>query len=190
MTAASPAAAGARARVLLAGIGNVFLGDDGFGVEVARRIDPSALPDDIDVAEYGIRGVHLAYDLLDDRYGSLVLIDALPLDDAPGTLAVIEVTEPTGSFRYMDAAVPAVDAHSMSPDVVLRVLHALGGDLARVVVVGCQPASFDHGMGLSPRVSTAVDEAAAMACEAATAEAERLRTRVRHPILAAGESHA
>ena len=78
-------------RVLVAGIGNVFLGDDGFGVEVVQRIDPTSLPAGVDVADYGIRGVHLAYDLLDGRYGTVVMVDAVPLDEPPGTLAVLEV---------------------------------------------------------------------------------------------------
>ena len=88
-------------RVLVAGIGNVFLGDDGFGVEVVRRLAAVSLPDGVDVADYGIRGVHLAYDLLDGRYDTVVLVDALPLEEPPGTLAVLEA-DPAGPITADD----------------------------------------------------------------------------------------
>jgi hydrogenase maturation protease len=139
-------------RTLVAGIGNIFLGDDGFGVEVVQRLDPDRLRDDVDVADYGIRGVHLAYELLDGRYDTLVLVDAVPLgDEPPGTVVVIDASGRAG-------AVPAgsVDAHSMSPDVVLGALHGLGGDIERVLVVGCQPAVIDERMELSASVAAAV----------------------------------
>jgi hydrogenase maturation protease len=136
----------------VAGIGNVFLGDDGFGVEVVRRLGEQDLPDGVDVVDYGIRGVHLAYDLLDARYATLVLVDALPLDEPPGTLAVLEVpADAPGSAP--------VDGHAMSPDVVLAALRGLGGEQPRVLVVGCSPAVLDEGMQLSAPVSAAVDEA-------------------------------
>ena len=144
-------------RVLVAGIGNVFLGDDGFGVEVVRRLDASALPDGVDVEDYGIRGVHLAYDLLDGRWDTVVLVDAVPLDDAPGTLAVLEV-DPSGSGA-------AVDAHGMHPAAVLALLHDLGGAIERVLVVGCAPASVEERMGLSAPVAAAVDEAVRLVAE-------------------------
>jgi hydrogenase maturation protease len=152
-------------RVLVAGIGNVFLGDDGFGVEVVRRLDPADLPPGVDVVDYGIRGVHLAYELLDDRYETVVLVDALPMGEPPGTLAVLEA-DPDGSGGAV------VEAHSMTPHVVLSALRALGGQPPRVLVVGCQPAVLDEGMQLSAPVAGAVDEAV------------RLVTRV------AGEAHA
>ena len=107
----------AAGRVLVAGIGNVFLGDDGFGVEVVRRLDPDRLPADVDVADYGIRGVHLAYDLLDGRHDVLVLVDALPLGEPPGTLAVLEVDvdDPGWTLRPADALEePAADGHGHS----------------------------------------------------------------------------
>jgi hydrogenase maturation protease len=142
--------------VLVAGIGNVFLGDDGFGVEVVRRLRGQPLPDGqldgIDVVDYGIRGVHLAYELLDERYETVVLVDALPMGEQPGTLAVLEA-DPE------DADGAVVEAHSMTPHVVLSALRALGGRPPRVLVVGCQPAVLDQGMALSPPVAAAVDEA-------------------------------
>jgi hydrogenase maturation protease len=168
-------------RVLVAGIGNVFLGDDGFGVEVVRRItstevlEGTEVPDSVDVADYGIRGVHLAYDLLDQQYDTLVLVDAAPLEEPPGTIAVIDAS---GRERAHGTRGPhMVDAHSMSPDVVLQTFHGLGGCLHRVLVVGCQPAVVDEVMGLSEPVRAAVDRAAELvvdlAREEATAETQR-----------------
>ena len=140
--------------VLVAGIGNVFLGDDGFGVEVVRRLATTTLPDGADVADYGIRGVHLAFDLLDGRHDTLVLIDAVPLDDPPGTLAVLEVP-----FDGAPAAESSVDGHTITPVAVLDLLRTLGGSLRRAVVVGCRPAVLDEGIGLSPAVQAAVEPA-------------------------------
>jgi hydrogenase maturation protease len=140
-------------RVLVAGIGNIFLGDDGFGVEVARRLRGEPLPDGVDVADFGIRGVHLAYELADGRYQSAILVDAVPRGEPPGTLYVIEP----------DAAVPAdavvADAHSLTPDAVLGWLQRIGGTCGRITIVGCEPASLDESVGLSPPVAAAVDEA-------------------------------
>jgi len=152
--------------VLVAGIGNVFLGDDGFGVEVVRRLLGQQLPDGVDVVDYGIRGVHLAYELLDEHYETVVLVDALPMGESPGTLAVLEADAegPEGAV---------LEAHSMSPPVVLAALRALGGRPPRVLVVGCQPAVLDEGMRLSAPVAAAVDEglrlAVRVAAEAAAA---------------------
>ena len=154
-----PAAAG---RVLVAGIGNVFLGDDGFGVEVVRRLDPATLPAGVDVADYGIRGVHLAYDLLDGRHRTVVIVDAVPLDDPPGTLAVLQA-DPTGGGAPMDA-------HGMHPAAVLALLHDLGGSVDRVLVVGCAPAEVAERMGLSEPVAAAVDAAVRLVSEVVAAE--------------------
>jgi hydrogenase maturation protease len=145
-------------RILVAGIGNVFLGDDAFGVEVVRRLDPSTLPTWAAVVDYGIRGVHLAYDLLDGRHHTVVLVDAVPLDDPPGTLAVLDV-DPTGGGM-------PVDAHGMHPAAVLALLHDLGGTAVdRVLVVGCAPAVVEERMGLSEPVEAAVDEAVRLVAE-------------------------
>ncbi|MCV2487925.1 hydrogenase maturation protease [Geodermatophilus sp. YIM 151500] len=162
-------------RVLVAGIGNVFLGDDGFGVEVVRRLGSgtasSGLPDGVDVVDYGIRGVHLAYDLLDDPPDTLVLVDAVPLDGPPGTLAVLEVPDRTAG----DGPVPAVDGHGLHPDAVLRLLRGLGGSVRRVLVVGCAPAAVDPGMALSAPVAAAVDGAVRLVREVAGRAAEEAR---------------
>ena len=144
-------------RVLVAGIGNIFLGDDGFGVEVVGRLAGRSLPAGARVADFGIRGVHLAYELL-DGYDVLVLVDAMPMGEPPGTVAVIEPEPPPAPAEGDDIA-PVVDAHSMSPAVVLGTLAGLGGAVERILVVGCEPADLDEGIGLSPPVSEAVDRA-------------------------------
>jgi hydrogenase maturation protease len=101
-------------RVLVAGIGNLFLGDDGFGPEVARLLVRSSLPEGVRVVDYGIRGLHLAYDLL-DGYDALVIVDALPGDGTPGELRVLEVGEG-------DVGAGAFDPHGMEPVHVLASL--------------------------------------------------------------------
>lgn len=161
-SAVGPGTELARPRVLVAGIGNVFLGDDGFGVEVVDRLGGRPVPDGVKVVDFGIRGLHLAYELL-DGYDALVLVDALPLGDEPGTVALVEAEMP-GAPTDPDPEVtgPAVDAHSMSPAVVLATLAHLGGSVERVLVVGCQPATVAEGMGLSEVVAAAVDTAVAM----------------------------
>lgn len=154
-------------RTLVAGIGNIFLADDGFGVEAVRAIDPGSLPPGVDVADYGIRGIHLAYELLGGRYDALVMIDAVPLsEDAAGTLAVLDVSGYSRRPEFSDGwAGTAVDAHSMQPEAVLAALHNLGGAIDRVYVVGCQPAALDEGIGLTPAVAAAIPAAVALVRE-------------------------
>jgi hydrogenase maturation protease len=164
-------------RVLVAGIGNIFLGDDGFGVEVVRRVGEAALPARVDVVDYGIRGVHLAYDLLDGRYDALVLVDALWLGEAAGTLGVIEVDLDDPGWRLAPTDVldtPAANAHVMDPESVLRLLRSLGGTVRRVLVVGCQPADLTEGMEMSEPVRAALAEAVRMVTAVARDEAARL----------------
>lgn len=156
-------------RVLVAGIGNVFLADDGFGVEVLRRLDPAALPVGARAADYGIRGVHLAYELLDGGVDTLVLVDAVPLDGPPGTLAVLEV----GPQDLGEDDGAAVDAHGLHPLALLHLLRRLGGEVERVLVVGCRPAELTEGMGLSPPVEAVLDEAVRLVTDVARAEAAR-----------------
>lgn len=153
-----------RGGVLVAGIGNVFQSDDAFGVEVAARLSSLDLPEGVRVEDFGIRGVHLAYELL-EGYEALVLIDAVPMGEAPGTLAVIEPEVPAGLPAGAHDAVPAVDAHTMSPDVVLATLSRLGGSVERVRILGCQPADLRDGMGLSPAVEAALDRAVDLCLE-------------------------
>jgi hydrogenase maturation protease len=154
-------------RVLIAGVGNIFLGDDGFGVQVAERLAGRDLPDGVLVGDYGISGMHLAYDLA-DGIGTAILVDAVPRGGQPGTVYVIEPALPatqageTAGTAGTDLAAPAAaffDGHGMQPDVVLSMLGTLGGQVDRVLIVGCEPASVDYGIGLSPQVAGAVDEA-------------------------------
>jgi hydrogenase maturation protease len=140
--------------VLVAGIGNIFFGDDGFGVEVANRLGREPLPDGVRVEDFGIRAVHLAYELL-DGCDALVMIDAVPLGEAPGTVALLKPDAPSGRPEL-----PAVDAHTMTPDTVLAVFATLGGTIDDVYVIGCEPESVAPGIGLSAPVEAAV--AAAM----------------------------
>jgi len=146
-------------RVLVAGVGNIFLGDDGFGVEVARRLATADLPGWVQVADYGISGMHLAYDLA-GGYETAILIDTAQRGEPPGTLTVIEAGRPEETGAPLESRL--FDAHGMQPDVVLGVLEMLGAASARVLVVGCEPASLDYGMELSEPVAAAVGEAAAV----------------------------
>jgi hydrogenase maturation protease len=140
------------ATVLVAGIGNLFLSDDGFGPEVVRRLGTADdLPPNVKVVDYGIRGMHLAYDLL-DGYAALVLVDALPGEGAPGEITVLEVSdEDLGSGDF--------DPHGMAPVAVLASVQQLGGRLPPTYVVGCRPATVEDGIGLSSAVAAAVPRA-------------------------------
>ena len=138
-------------RVLVAGVGNIFLGDDGFGPEVVRRLADRPLPPDVRVVDYGIRGMHLAYDLL-DGVDLLVLVDAAPRGGRPGEVVLLEVG--AGHLGGGD-----FDAHGMEPTAMLASLGCLGGTLPRTYVVGCEPADTSEGIGLSPPVGAAVDGA-------------------------------
>ncbi|MDH6128304.1 hydrogenase maturation protease [Kitasatospora sp. GP82] len=145
--------------VLVAGVGNIFLGDDGFGVETVRRLAAHPLPEGVEAADFGVRGVHLAYQLL-DGYRMLVLVDATERGDAPGTLYLIEAT----TDGRIEPDTPLLDGHRMGPDAVLALLATLsagtGGSVPeRVLVVGCEPESVDEHLGLSPVVAAAVDRA-------------------------------
>lgn len=138
-----------RARILVAGVGNLFLRDDGFGPEVARRLASRAPLHDVRVTDYGVGGIHLAYDLL-DGFEVLVLVDVIRRGEEPGTVAVLEVTAD-------DATAPSMDAHAMDPAVVLATVDRLGGAVPRTLVVACEPADLKEGMGLSEPVAAAVE---------------------------------
>jgi hydrogenase maturation protease len=146
------------ARVLVAGIGNVFLGDDGFGVAVAEALAASEWPDGVHVEDFGIRGMDLAYALA--GYDVAILVDAVPRGGAPGTLYVIEPELGDGEVGF--------DAHGMNPVAVLALARTLGGPLPRVLVVGCEPATRMTGeedevvAELSEPVRAAVGEAVRM----------------------------
>ncbi|TQC50070.1 hydrogenase maturation protease [Rhodococcus sp. WS4] len=138
-------------RVLVAGVGNIFFGDDGFGPEVLRGVAARSLPPGVRAVDFGIRGTHLAYELL-DGWSALLLVDAVPDRGEPGTLRAFEVGPEPGP-------VAPLDAHSMDPGAVFASLRALGGTPPRTVVLGCQVANTDEGIGLSPRVEAAVGPA-------------------------------
>jgi hydrogenase maturation protease len=148
-------------RVLVAGIGNVFQSDDAFGVEVATLLATRTLPAGVRVEDFGIRGVHLAYELL-EGYDGLVIVDAVPMGEPHGTLAVIEPDPDAEGIGGTAGEVPVVDAHTMSPDLVLATLRRLGGSVERILIVGCQPADLRDGMGLTPAVAAAVEGAATL----------------------------
>lgn len=137
--------------VLVAGVGNIFLGDDAFGCEVARLLEREDLPAGVTAKDFGIGGLHLAYEIA-DGVGMLILIDAMAYGDEPGEVNVIEADVdalPTAPF----------DAHSMDPVSVLNSVRALGIEPPRTLVVGCKPACLEDGIGLSPIVASAVEPA-------------------------------
>jgi hydrogenase maturation protease len=142
-------------RILVAGVGNMFLSDDGFGAEVARALAGRELPAAPEVADFGIRGVHLAYELL-DGCDLFILVDAAPRGLAPGTVTVLEVDPLDFESRSV------IDAHSLSPDDVFGLLASLGGRPARSLVVACEPADVSPGIGLSGPVQAAVPNAVRM----------------------------
>ncbi len=146
-------------RILIAGIGNIFLGDDAFGIEVVRRLSTQELPQNIRVTDFGIRGYDLAYALL-DGYDTTILVDACPRGEPAGTLYVIEPD--VSEFGGPEERQNAVEAHSMNPLNVLRLATSMGGPLKRVLLVGCEPGTLgpeEGQMGLSEPVEAAVDEA-------------------------------
>ncbi|HEV3085679.1 MAG TPA: hydrogenase maturation protease [Candidatus Elarobacter sp.] len=138
--------------ILVAGVGNVFFGDDGFGPELAQRLALHPLPY-VKIEDFGIRGLHLAYELL-NGYDHAILIDAVPRGQAAGTLYVIEPER--------DVAVTVPDAHRMDLGNVFASLKMLGGEPPPVTLVGCEPETTEPGMGLSPAVEAALEGGAAL----------------------------
>lgn len=149
---------------LVACVGNIFLGDDGFGVEVARRLAVRELPEGVRVADFGIRGVHLAYELAEKSYPTVILVDATPRGGEPGTVYLIE----PDLDRLGEPVASAADAHGMDPQTVFALLKTLGGKPGRVLIVGCEPAATEDEMGLSEPVSAAVEEAVKLILEQVT----------------------
>jgi hydrogenase maturation protease len=155
--------------VLVAGAGNVFRGDDGFGVEVAARLARGPLPAGVMVRDYGIRGLHLAYALL-EPVTLLIVADAVSRGERPGTLYVIE-PDPDEDLPEL------ADPHGMSLPSVFASVRALGGELPRVLIVGCEPAELGETMGLSAAVEQAVDPALALIREILARELPEHRTQ-------------
>ena len=149
-------------QVLVAGIGNIFLGDDGFGSEVVQHLQAAdqPLPADVRLVDYGIRGVHLCYDLL-DGYAALILLDALPGNAPPGDGRPGEVTVLAVGAEDLAPSDASYDPHGMNPVAVLAGLPALGGALPPTYVVGAQPMELGEGIGLSEPLRRAVPVASA-----------------------------
>jgi hydrogenase maturation protease len=141
-------------RVLVAGVGNIFLGDDGFGVETVRRLRDQPPGAATDVADFGIRGIHLAYEIAGGAYGAVLLVDAVCRGSAPGTIHVIDASLDRPSGAASDAA--AADAHGLTPDAVIAWLDRLGAPPLRLYVVGCEPECIGEGIGLSPCVEASI----------------------------------
>lgn len=154
-------------RVLIAGVGNIFRSDDGFGSAVANLLTQRELPDGVGVVDYGIRGVHLAFDLSRD-VRTLILVDTVLDAGEPGAVVVQEV-DPA------DFGSASFDAHTMDPNSVLQSVAALGDTMPRTLIVGCQPERLDDGIGLSGVVEAAVPIAALKALELASRELDSMK---------------
>jgi len=162
--------------ILVAGIGNIFQNDDGFGSEVARLLLAGPPPPDgVKIVDYGIRGVHLAYELL-DGYDAAILVDATAQGGEPGTIYVIEPDVDAVESETGLAEAGIVDAHGMDPASVLALLRSLGGGIGRLLVVGCEPADVDDGIGLSEPVAAALGEACRVVRQLIDQELSRLQS--------------
>ena len=143
--------------ILVAGIGNIFLGDDGFGSEVARRMSERVLGPAVRVIDFGIRGVDFLYALL-DGYEATIIIDTLSRGGTPGTIYIVDP-----DVHELTATAAAVEPHAMDPFRTLALARSMGAILSNVRIVGCEPATFGHPdegqMGLSPCVAATVDDA-------------------------------
>jgi hydrogenase maturation protease len=150
-------------QILVAGIGNIFMGDDAFGVEVAQRLAKRPHPDGVKVVDFGIRGIDLTYALL-DGYDAVILIDTAQLGEPPGTVRIVvpefDLREPLAPEGLL------IEPHDLDLAKVLRLAAALGDSCRRILLVACEPATFGNedadAMGLSPEVAAAVDQAIAV----------------------------
>jgi hydrogenase maturation protease len=138
----------------VAGLGNIFLGDDAFGVEVLKRLSKMPMPEAVRVLDIGIRSVHLAYELVEGGYDTVILIDSVSNGGDPGTLYVL-VPEHGGGLEAPEVA----DGHTIQPHHVLALVRRLGGSVRRMLIVGCEPSRIDEEPGMSPPVAAAVDDA-------------------------------
>jgi hydrogenase maturation protease len=147
--------------ILIAGIGNIFAGDDAFGCEVAHALMKRNLPPNVRVVDFGIRGLDLAYALM-DKPDLTILVDATPQGGNPGTIYTIEP-----DLKNLDCgAVDTLDGHSVDPIRVLRIVQTMGGELGRILLIGCEPKDLggeEGRMGLTSVVAAAVEKAADMA---------------------------
>jgi hydrogenase maturation protease len=144
-------------RILVAGVGNIFFGDDAFGCEVAKALLQRPLPDGIRVIDFGIRSYDLAYAIMED-YDATILIDASPRGQPPGTVYLIQPE----IKKLDDFPKEALNAHSMNPVRVLQLVRSLGGQPRNLYVVGCEPAVLESSggqLGLSEKVRAAIEPA-------------------------------
>jgi hydrogenase maturation protease len=152
-------------QILIAGIGNTWQRDDGFGSEVARRLEAVELPDGVAVIDFGTGGLDLAYQVM-YGYDALLMIDISRQGGAPGTLYVMEVDEDEVSSGVEDG--DALNPHGMDPETVLRFIKLTGGWPGKVVIVACEPQTIEEmGVGLSPVVEEAVGRAVDLVLETA-----------------------
>ena len=145
------------AQILVAGVGNAWMQDDGFGGEVVRRLKELALPDGVTVEDFGTGGLDLAYEVM-RGYDALLLIDVTRGGGVPGTLYVLEPEEAEIAAGIEDGEM--IDPHAMDPQTVLRFVRAVGGWPGKVIVIACEPAEVEEmGLGLTDQVRAAVDGA-------------------------------
>jgi hydrogenase maturation protease len=143
--------------ILVAGIGNIFQGDDAFGVEVAHRLVRGPLPPDVKVMDFGIRSIDLTYALM-DGHDAVILVDAAARGEAPGTVSIIEPDRPATAPLQG----PQLSAHDLDPASVMQLVQALGGTCRRILLVACEPADCggeDGRMGLTETVTAAIEPA-------------------------------
>jgi len=153
----------AKTQILVAAVGNIWLSDDGFGAEVAKRLEARELPTGVSVFDFGTGGLDLAYEVM-RGYHALVLVDISRQGGEPGTLYVMEADPDSVGGPIQDGEV--IDPHGMDPQTVLRFVKAVGGWPGQVIVVACEPAVVEEmGIGLSPAVEAAVDGAVALVVE-------------------------
>jgi hydrogenase maturation protease len=147
-------------RILIAGIGNIFLGDDAFGCEVIRKMEQRPWPSQVRVRDFGIRGLDLAY-ALQEKFELVILVDAVPRGEAPGTVYLIEPD--LSVLKSPQREDELIDAHTMHPEKVIRLAVSMGAEFGRILLVGCEPTPFDSEidmqMELSPPVRAGVDQA-------------------------------
>ncbi|MGD9721995.1 MAG: hydrogenase maturation protease [Pirellulales bacterium] len=149
-------------KILVAGVGNIFLGDDAFGVEVVAQLRDRSLPPQVLVVDFGIRGLDLTYALL-DGYDAVILVDAVPRGGPPGTLYVLE-QKPLDAAAAI-AGPPPIEAHRLEPARVLHLVSALGGRVERLLVVGCEPVPLDEFEDIRPGLSDAARAAVPLAVD-------------------------
>ncbi len=150
----------AKPSILIACIGNIFLGDDAFGCEVAKLLADRKLPDEVKLVDFGIRSFDLAYALM-DGYETTILVDAAPQGGQPGTVYVIEPHR--AEIDAVKTGQTSFEPHGMNPMKVLEMVKSLGGDFQKIIVVGCEPEfTGEEGeghMGLSEPVQASLPKA-------------------------------